>query len=739
MILTSMPQFALRAGLWIWLTAGLAQPALAAMLGEIQVRSALGDRFNAVVTVAAADDEELSAACFRLVSPQDEQASGVLRRARLVYQYEAGGGRLLIRGEDTLNEPLVTLAIKVKCPGEDERVFQRDYRIMLDPPEYRPNLPAIGQSTPATKPATSRRKLPPLGTAWLSEEGDSVAKIAASYYPNDKARQQALVAGIYELNPDLPQSTTARLTGDWRIQLPPGVNLSKPAAAPAPRPLEAMRLAPLPLPALPANPPADRLTLDGDNVPAPNNSGSGEFRLRLSMPQLDTQRQNTLTPEQTLQLREQLLSLESDEQAAQMLQLKYQIADLEKQLAHLKAKPASTEPDAEGGSSPLGDWVWALLGLVCVPALWLAWRYWQGRRQDEQELYTAIPISTTYLAQNQYETNAPRHTLTSGGLDTREIATPIHREAREEWHDADMDVVSPGNVTEEAQLLLDHGLVPQAINLLNHEIQQYPTALALWMKLFEIFQRNGLADEFQEKAVAFRLQFSSDGMWRNVQDMGRQLDPSNPLYQNLEPAEPMLLAPQNQQQEQAFASAMQAAGSAAVADEAPAPTLDEPSGWTWEEGQASQLDRDTIFNPELVYRSHSEGLALDSVHESALSELSASPMAEQPDAEEIEISIDAVETLDEVELQPVIEDIVTPLEVAAPIASTPAASPAAAPRAPSSGFNSDDPALKEIAELIEAGARSEAFQRLEEMLYRGSMSQRLTASKWLDRLLSVGG
>ena len=77
--------------------------------------------------------------------------------------------------------------------------------------------------------------------------------------------------------------------------------------------------------------------------------------------------------------------------------------------------------------------------------------------------------------------------------------------------------------------------------------------------------------------------------------------------------------------------------------------------------------------------------------------------------------------------------------MAAPVASAPATSPAAAPRATSSGFNSDDPALKEIAELIEAGARSEAFQRLEEMLYRGSMSQRLTASKWLDRLLSVGG
>ncbi len=54
-------------------------------------------------------------------------------------------------------------------------------------------------------------------------------------------------------------------------------------------------------------------------------------------------------------------------------------------------------------------------------------------------------------------------------------------------------------------------------------------------------------------------------------------------------------------------------------------------------------------------------------------------------------------------------------------------------------FVSDDQTLQNIANLIASGQRREAFDTLEVLLYKGTMTQRLTASKWLDKLLSKYG
>lgn len=716
------------------LGAGLIGGAQAAMLGDIQVRSALGERFNAAITVAAADDEELTASCFRLVSPQDENAHGVLRRAKLTYQYEVGGGRLLVRGDEAANEPLVTLAIRVKCPGEEERVFQRDYRILLDPPEYRPNiaLPATQGLSPSNKNTAPRRKLPAMGSAWLTEEGDSVAKIAASYYPGDKARQQALVEAIYDLNPDLPQNTNARLAGDWRILLPmPSPKADRSPLVTPPR-AERLVAAPKTLEALP------RLTLGTDLSVAPNQPSlpsdvgvaeAGEFRLRLSEITLDTSQKSTLTPEQTLQLRERLLALESDDQAAQMLQLKYQITELEKKLASFQANPAAdrSADGGESGGSDLGWGLWPLLALLLLPLGFLTWRRWQQRDANQEDFYTVISPSTAYLRTSTHaapDSDPRSRNLTLGGLNGEEFGTPIRREQQDDWHNADMDemdVVSPGNVAEEAQLLLDHGLVPQAINLLNHEIGQMPSALALWMKLFEIYQRNGMAEAFQEKAVAFRLQFASDALWQNVQELGLSIDPANPLYQSLElspqlPIEPQAPMFEVRAADQAFATALHV-----DADLEPLDGVlpDDP----WPNAAKSATDPLTLADTEhstsqsmdLIYRSPSEATEPEDEMDEPIQ---LQPLDNQP--EEFEIQIDAVQSIDALEIQ-------TPLAPAAKEAK-------AAPE-----FKSDDPALQAIAALIDSGQRKEAFQLLEEMLYKGSMPQRLTASKWLDKMLGSFG
>ncbi len=73
-----------------------------------------------------------------------------------------------------------------------------------------------------------------------------------------------------------------------------------------------------------------------------------------------------------------------------------------------------------------------------------------------------------------------------------------------------------------------------AISLLTQEVDQRPNSLALWMKLFEAYRMTGQKEEFQERALGFGMQFASDSLWQQVQQIGRTLDPSNPLYQSVD-------------------------------------------------------------------------------------------------------------------------------------------------------------------------------------------------------------
>ncbi|WP_410498943.1 FimV family protein [Chitinibacter sp. S2-10] len=683
---------------WITLLVitGLAHVSVqAAMLGEIQVRSALGERFLATIPVISNGEEDLTTPCFRLVSPKDEAANGVLRNAQLVYQYDAGGGRLLIQAEESSKEPLVNVAVRVKCPLEgDQPTFQRDYRIMLDPPEYR-GVRHFGTYNPGKNARSgSSRKLPALGSAWLTEEGDSVAKIAASYYPGDKIRQQVLVEGIYSLNPDLPQNTHARLEGDWRIQLP----VPQGKAPPVPVHDE--------VPQSKTIPPLDQISPPGMTeselslppVVEQDGLAASEFKLRLSDVYINTQTQNNLTPEQSLQLREQLLQLQNDMQDQRDVNLKLLRDESERGVdAHKQNQSIETMPSSDS-SGIAGwierNWIWSLLMFVLLSIGLVGGRRWlRGAKDDDYPIFA--PSSSPLRNQTNFDSVSPAvSAVHHGGLDTQRIGTPIHRDQREEWHTEDMDVVSPGNVTEEAQLLLDHGLIPQAINLLSHEIQQHPAALALWMKLFEIFQANNMSEAFQEKAVAFRLQFASDALWKNVQQLGAMVDPANPLYQSLDIDDsiiPYLEVQGGESGHLAFSNLLKTETDQAFSE----------LQFTLQDELVSLTDKPAAPSPYTLTKN-------------AISEPQAVNLVENP------IEIEAVSITDELN--------VSPPQMHKPLS-----------RAANADYQSDDPVLQEIALLIDSGQRKEAFRLLEEMLYKGTMPQRLTASKWLDKMLGTFG
>lgn len=131
----------------VWST-GTAQ---GATLGKMTVLSTLGSRFEAVVEMAsgASDEKRMQAECFRL-APTGEGDLPTLRNARLTVEESAGRRHLRISSEQTINEPLLQVNVRVGCGAETGR----NYVLLIDPANRR------AQPATLARPQTRDRQLP---------------------------------------------------------------------------------------------------------------------------------------------------------------------------------------------------------------------------------------------------------------------------------------------------------------------------------------------------------------------------------------------------------------------------------------------------------------------------------------------------------------------------------------------------------------------------------------------------
>lgn len=390
----------------------------AAGLGDVRVRSALGERFDATVSISLLEGEVLTDACFQLVSSATDPGMHSLRNARASFRKLGQGGEVRILGTESEQEPVLKLALRLRCPEDTSRGITREYNVLLDPRDSKFQPPpvieqAVVAPTATTRPSNPDRQSPP------RERKVRPARVAAP--------EQPLVL------PELRAETTVKP----RQAAKPG----RPAA----------------------------------NV---SEQGRGEFKLKLSITPLDPNAVNlNLSEEEKLEIRERLMVNESDDQSAQMLLLKDKIAHLEKRILALQVTQASAieaspppqlhvETTNRNGAEHATAWLWGGIALLLISMLgFLFWR-WKVRNQMEQNFFSfdsEINGPETLVLEDEHLAapikNTPRHNTVSGPMT-----------GGEEWGAAQMDVVSPGNVAEEAQLLLDHGLMRQAIELLLHEI-----------------------------------------------------------------------------------------------------------------------------------------------------------------------------------------------------------------------------------------------------------------------------
>lgn len=87
----------------------------------------------------------------------------------------------------------------------------------------------------------------------------------------------------------------------------------------------------------------------------------------------------------------------------------------------------------------------------------------------------------------------------------------------------------------EADLYLAYGRDQQAVDILVDALRAEPGRLAARMRLLEIHARRKAVRAFESLAAESRSAVAADSIeWQRISEMGRQLDPSNPLYRPVE-------------------------------------------------------------------------------------------------------------------------------------------------------------------------------------------------------------
>ncbi len=88
----------------------------------------------------------------------------------------------------------------------------------------------------------------------------------------------------------------------------------------------------------------------------------------------------------------------------------------------------------------------------------------------------------------------------------------------------------PDSVINAARQYFEEGQVQSAAELLTYAFEERPGQLRFWLALFEIYRLERMTAEFCELAARFRDFHSGTDVWPKVQHIGRDLDPSNPLF-----------------------------------------------------------------------------------------------------------------------------------------------------------------------------------------------------------------
>lgn len=535
----------------------LAHGAFAAGLGELTVRSHLGDRFLGEVSlIEHAGPANSEAGCFRLERSDDEN-SGIpfLTHGRVRLERQNGQSKLVILSDQSINEPVLQIKLRVGCGSE----LVRSYTVLIDPAmpaQAVRTSPAAPLRIEGIRPAASDNPAPPppaYPSTWQTATGESARSIAKTLFPRQPSAQKRFLVALAAQNPGVEFGTNGAAPLDKGISLTipdtrRQASNDRPIAPPGPSaktPLGRERKAEQRM----SDRMSDRLLIAGDSDESFTGS---ELPLRLST-ELNTRISRRVSENQRAMLRMEYQLLNTlYSQANAQLALADQIRALEANIESMRtvyetavrdaetapqtnpgeatatsnehtaqtAKVAPQEPKLAASPTDSGNSIqvwWLELCAVLTAIGLLAWAFFRHSRRPtpppiavtdsdplpENAAIAPPPFQELPTANDPQITDAPfPQTVVAAPPDTPPAATGTIE--FEEFHlplkQLDIEVDESGDYTttlELADIMVAFGRIKGATQTLEEYLEHSPqAALAPWLKLLELYRTNDMQEEF---------------------------------------------------------------------------------------------------------------------------------------------------------------------------------------------------------------------------------------------------
>ncbi len=552
-----------------------ATEAHALSLGRIAIQSAIGEPLRAEIEVSDLGADDAATLRANVASQNAFAAAGLDYnalmsgvRANLVQRAD-GRSFILITSERAVTDPFLDLLLEASWSAG--RVV-RYYTLLLDPPSLRAAAPVLPKTAPAVTPPaanptptpTPASAAPRVAGAQSSnaaragqvtvKAGDSAGRIAMQSKPADVTRDQMLVA-LVQANPEafIDNNVNRLLAGSV-------LNLPNDAQARAVPPEQASQI----ILAQSREFDAFRRDLAGQapeaNVKAASREAGGKVEAVNQNPAASTGTPDRLTlskaaiakAAQGVDLAKELADKEA---AARAAELERNVDDLKKlstvsagtapppvsvaasapaqvtsqAAAAVTVESAATAPAPAAAPTKargildemLADpWVpGALVGLVTVlVGVGLYMQASRRRRTTPLDHVEQSPQAPLAPMVHREEEAAPDNVPESAASALPPSASPL-------------DPVDEVDPIAEAEVYLAYGRDLQAQEILKQALRDQPQRLAIHMKLLEILCKRRDVSGFHSRALQV-LQLSGVGTleWSNACEMGRSIDPENPLY-----------------------------------------------------------------------------------------------------------------------------------------------------------------------------------------------------------------
>ncbi|WP_238139695.1 FimV/HubP family polar landmark protein [Roseateles aquatilis] len=217
-----------------------------------------------------------------------------------------------------------------------------------------------------------------------------------------------------------------------------------------------------------------------------------------------------------------------------------------------KVVPAQPEVEEPSFLDSLSDYLPALGAALLVIVGGVGYNRWRARRDAASRSETAFAESR--LAPDSFFGH-------SGGqrVDTRDASTT--GQSSMSYSLSQLDAIGDVDPVAEADVYLAYGRDLQAEEILKEALRANPERLAIRLKLLEVYGKRRDIKGFEQLAVQLYAETKGQGEdWSKVQELGRQVDPENPLYQP--GGAPVMFESDDERPEPMNASTLPAAGMA---------------------------------------------------------------------------------------------------------------------------------------------------------------------------------